>query len=119
MRAGERSLALSALAGCSGDSWHLSVYPTGNHLEAIWDMGDFEILEACREEAVALLTAAGTLDRGRWECGKICRDDGQVLDITFYVREETLREALSGRRRRAAGRTGKRSAVHLVERPSR
>ena len=83
--------AVLTLLACAQDSWHLSVYPTGNHMESVLDMGEFPTLEACREAATQILTAMGTLGRGTWECGKNCRADGQVLDITLYTCEETLR----------------------------
>ena len=83
-------LAALLLTGCSPPRWHLSVYPTGDPLGGVRDLGEFASLAECRGAALQYLSDLGASGRGDYECGKNCRPDGQVLDITLYTCDETL-----------------------------
>ena len=76
--------------GCSSpDRWHLSVYPTGDHLDTVRDMGEYASLEACRSAARQYLRDVGASAVGTYECGKNCRESGSVGGITLYICDET------------------------------
>jgi hypothetical protein len=90
-RLGSICLTVYLVVACSSPKWHLSVYPTGNHLDAVRDLGEYPTLDKCRQAAAQYLTDVGASDRGNYECGKNCRKSGAVGDITLYTCDETLR----------------------------
>lgn len=81
---------IASALSCSEDRWRASVYPTGNHLDGVRDLGEYSSLDECRDAARGLLARLGTAGVGTYECGKNCEVSSYIGGMPLYICEETL-----------------------------
>jgi len=63
-----------SLAACDQrpETWQAYVYPDGNDLTQVVEMGSFKTFEQCQEAAINGLRTLGLAEVGDYECGYRC-----------------------------------------------